>query len=106
MPTRIAYAVRATLPNETLRDEYVRWLTAEGHVRDVLAGGASTGDVVVFDREEGEPIRVEVRYTFPSREAFDDYVRDHAPALRQEGIDRFGDRGITFERNIGEIAEG
>jgi len=102
---RTAYAVRATLPNESLRDEYARWLTTEGHVAQVIAGGASTGDVVIFDREKSEPICVEVRYTFPSREVFETYVREHAPALRQDGIDRFGDRGIMFERNIGSVAE-
>jgi len=103
--TRIAYAVRATLPDLDARDEYDRWLTVEGHVRAVLAGGAQRGDVVIFDRTDDEPIRVEVRYTFASREAFAAYERDHAPALRAEGIEKFGDRGITFERNVGEIPE-
>lgn len=102
---RFAYAVRATLPDLATLNEYVRWLTAEGHVREVLEAGASSGDVVVLDRAGDGPIRVEVRYTFPSRESFDAYERDHAPALRQDGIDRFGNSGIVFERNAGEIVE-
>lgn len=101
--TKIAYTVRATIPNGSTRDVFVDWLTTGGHVAEVIAGGASSGDVCVLDRGANDPIVVEIRYTFPDRPTFDAYERDHAPRLRQEGIEKFGDSGITFERSVGEI---
>jgi hypothetical protein len=42
---------------------------------------------------------------FPSRKAFDTYLRDHAPALRADSLKHFPpESGITFERQVAEIA--
>ncbi len=85
-------------PEATAR-EFVDWL-ANSHVRAVIRGGASGATIVRLD---GGPIRVETRYLFPSRQAFGAYERDHAPALREDGVRRFGDRGVIFERRVGEV---
>ena len=98
------YAVTATLPSLSVRDEYVAWLTGgtagHGHIADVIAAGATSGEVILLDGE-GSP-RVQARYTFANRAAFVAYVRDHAPRLRAEGLARFGSSGITFDRTAGE----
>ncbi len=98
------YAVTASLPDEPLRDEYVAWLTG-GHVQDVIAAGAIEARVVVLDPEPSEKVgvRVESLYMFPTRQALDAYIRDHAPRLRAEGVAKFGDRGVTFTRRIGPV---
>lgn len=95
----IAYTVRATLPDAPTLEAYIGWLTG-GHASQVLAWGADRAEVV---RLEGEPPRVESRYRFPDRAAFDRYERDHAPALRADGVARFGQTGIRFERTVGTI---
>jgi len=99
------YAVTATLPSFSVRDEYVAWLASatagHGHVADVIAAGATSGEVILLDGEG--PPRVQARYTFANRDEFDAYVRDHAPRLRAEGLARFGSWGITFERTAGEV---
>jgi hypothetical protein len=74
-----------------------------GHIADVIAAGAVSGEVIVLDTEPGQPARVQSRYTFANRAAFDAYVRDHAPRLRADGLARFGTSGITFERAAGEV---
>jgi hypothetical protein len=97
----IAYTVVATLPSETLRSEYIRWLQ-DGHIAAVLAGGAQTGHILRIDDPPG--FQVETRYTFPSRAVLDTYIRDTAPALRAEGLRLFGpDKGVRYDRRIGTI---
>lgn len=103
------YSVIASLPSASLAAEYVAWLQG-GHIDAVIRGGATSGDVVVLDPDLRqaplpEPVsRVMASYRFPSRQAFDEYVREHAPALRAEGLARFGpSTGVTFQRLVGEI---
>ena len=94
------YVVRAEASSRDLLAAYERWLVAEGHVAEVVAAGALAGDVVRID---GEPPRIEVHYTFASRDAFVAYERDHAPRLRAEGLAKFPS-GITFARAQGSSA--
>lgn len=98
----LAYSVVATLPDETVAEAYVAWLTG-GHVQLVLEHGATSALVVRLDSEGGLP-RVETRYVFPSRAVFDHYVRTAATALRADGLKRFGpDRGVVMERRVGQV---
>lgn len=96
-----SYIVTATLPDPQTAVEYLRWL-AEGHAQDVLAAGAMHAHVVRVD-EPSSPIQVIVWYAFASRESLERYLVERAPALRREGMERFGDRGIVFSRQIGEV---
>jgi hypothetical protein len=99
------YAVVATLPDEATAREYEAWL-AGGHLQAVIDAGATESMSVRVDPDdEGDagPIVVATQYVFPSREAFEAYERDHAPALREDGRRRFGDRGVRFERRTGEV---
>ena len=72
----------------------------------VLAGGATNARIVLPDREsEAAPAVVETQYVFPSRRAFETYLRDHAPALRADGLKHFPpESGITYSRQVAEIA--
>lgn len=99
---RVWYSVVARMPNKSLVDRYVSWLR-EGHIQAVLDGGANRAAIIECDSTE-DSLRVRTLYEFPSRDAFDRYVRDFAPTLRAEGLARFGsDQGVTFEREIGTI---
>ena len=96
---KISYCVTATLPDEATAAEYLDWLLG-GHIEGVLVGGAERGEVVRLD---GDAIRIESRYVFPSREAMADYEAGPAIPLREDGKRRFGDRGVSFERRVGEF---
>lgn len=104
---KVFYAVTATLPGRDLASEYVGWLEG-GHVGDVMAGGATWAAIVRLDPPKDDPdsVRIETQYVFPSRGVFDHYEREHAPSLREIGRDRFGGRGVTFERRVGEMVFG
>ena len=34
------------------------------------------------------------------RGALDDYLREHAPRLRAEGLERFGEEGVRIRRRV------
>lgn len=94
----VDYSVVASLPDEHLAERYLGWLL-DGHVQAVVAGGALRATVLKHDGPGG--IRIESRYRFPNRGAFDRYEREHAPALREDGKRRFGDAaGVSFARSI------
>lgn len=100
--SQIAYTVSATFRDVETRDEFVRWLL-EGHISDVVRGGATSGTVVVVS-EPDSPIRVDCRYLFPERDAYDRYLSEHAPALRSEGLAKFPPaRGVALTRTVGEV---
>jgi hypothetical protein len=99
MPS-IAYTVTATFDDSALADEWLRWLIG-GHIAEVLAGGATAGEVVGLI---GDKPTFEVRYRFPSRETFAAYERDHAPRLRAEGLRLFPlERAVAYRRTVGVV---
>jgi hypothetical protein len=96
---QVAYTVTVTFADAAVADEWLTWLFPD-HLRAVLAAGATDAEVVALD---GPQRTFEVRYHFPSREAFAGYEQDHAPRLRAEGLKLFPpERGITYRRSLGE----
>lgn len=108
----VVYSVAAVLPSAELAREYARWLV-EGHVQAVMGGGAVSARVMAWDAEQGSADRgaggvwkVEAVYEFPDRTALERYIREFAPALRAEGMAKWGPvAGIRFERRVGERLE-
>ena len=101
----LLYTVRVTCPSLHVRGRFLSWLSPQ-HILLVKAGGAAAARVIVLDRAgENAPAIVETQYVFPSRKAFDTYVRDHAPALRSDALKHFpAESGLTWERQVAEIA--
>lgn len=98
----IAYTVTATFPDQLLSDAWLRWLR-DGHIAEVLAGGATFADIVALD---SPALSYEVRYRFPSREVFDRYEKESAPRLRADGLRLFPiERGIAYRRSVGVITD-
>lgn len=108
MAKKIWYAVLATLPSPAVADEYVKWLE-DGHLDQVLNGGAHSAMIVRLERSASDGLSAESRqvmtqYIFSTRELFDRYVEHYAPALRADGLRRFGpERGVRMERLLGDI---
>jgi hypothetical protein len=119
---QILYTVRATCKDAQQRGRYLSWLSPN-HIMEVMKGGAIGARIVLPlpDDRSGQtpagqqagtvpasstaPAICETQYTFPSRKAFDDYLRLHAPALRADGLKHFPpESGVTYERQIAEIA--
>lgn len=102
---QILYTVRAACQDTQQRGRYLSWLSPN-HVLEVMKAGATAARIVLPDREgDTSPAVVETQYVFPSRKAFDAYLRDHAPTLRADGLKHFPpESGITYARQVAEIA--
>lgn len=102
----VYYAVICTIENQSKVSEWVDWLE-KGHIDDVKKGGATDARIIRHDPEEGGTegaTTLEVQYIFPDRQAFDHYVAEYAPKLRQEGLEKFPpEDGFSYARRIGEV---
>lgn len=99
MREAIQYVVTATCIDEATRERYVQWLV-DRHVAMVLATGLPTHARVV--KLDGG-CQAQTQYEFSSRESLEQYLEQHAPALRKEGADFFG-ASVTFTRTIGTVS--
>ena len=85
---------------EGIAAAYREWLDA--HVREIVALPGFTG-ADVFERREPAPAAGEIvlctQYRLRDAQALEDYLREHAPRLRADGIARFGD-GFRAERRV------
>jgi hypothetical protein len=100
MSEPIVYTVSATFTDRKVAEEWIAWLTG-GHIEQVIKGGATDAQIV---RMDGDDCRYEIRYHFPSRDAFRAYETNHAPRLRAEGLEKFpASRGITYARSTGVV---
>ena len=74
-------------------DEYRVWL--RDHIAEILTLPGFAG-AKVFEVLEPPPsagrVGLCVQYALKDRASLDDYLRDHAPRLRADGVARFGDR--------------
>lgn len=102
-----SYTVTCEFNDRLVAKEWIDWLREE-HLRDVCDAGATDTEVIALERDEDQSSRGvwahEVRYHFRDRATFDAYVRDHAPQLRAEGLQRFPpERGLNYARRTGEV---
>ncbi|QYU70445.1 DUF4286 family protein [Leptolyngbya sp. 15MV] len=98
-----AYIVTATLPDSQTADRYLRWLTEGGHLADVLRHGALSAQVIRLDDAGPAPV-LETRYLFPNQDRLNTYIREHAPALRAQGLSLFPpSSGVVFHRRSGPV---
>ncbi len=95
----ILYEVRIAVDQE-LAGAYRTWL--EAHIHEILAlPGFEYAELL---REEGSAERAVfvTHYWLRDRDALEGYLRDHAPRLRADGLQRFGDR-FSAERRVLEL---
>jgi hypothetical protein len=99
----IAYTVHCRIQTPDKAAAWLAWLK-NGHLDDVIAGGAQSAEIVQIDNDGAEESIFEVRYRFESRDAYDVYIRDHAPRLRAEGLKLFPpEDGFVYSRTVGKI---
>jgi hypothetical protein len=96
----LIYIVEVTFPDQATAERWLDWIRA-GHAAEVIAGGATSAEVV---RLVGDAIAYAVVYRFPSRDVFAAYERGHAPRLREEGRRLFPPaNGIGYRRTVAEV---
>lgn len=93
MPS-IAYEVTVTLGSESEADDFARWMQAE-HIPAVM--NTHCFESAEFGRLEATIFRT--RYIAASRTHLDDYLRDHAAALRDHFAAEFGTTATSTRQN-------
>ncbi len=81
-----------------IAEAYLAWLRT--HVAEMLAlPGFEGAELDAVETPSTAESSWCVRYRMRDRAALDDYLRDHAPRMRADGVARFGD-GFRAERRI------
>lgn len=92
----IIYEVELTIANE-VADEYEAWLP--GHIEDMLQiDGFLSADLEEVLEPVTESSVIIVRYAVRSELDLFDYFELHAPIMRQEAIEKFGDYFLASRR--------
>jgi hypothetical protein len=78
-------------------DEYAEWLGP--HIEQILdIEGFRNAEWFVCDSDD-DKVHWSIRYRLDSRESLENYQKKYAPALIQEGKDKFG-KYLTSDRRI------
>jgi hypothetical protein len=87
----------------SIADEWLKWLQQE-HIPEVFQTGCFLKHQVVklVDDAETETVTYAAQYYVESEQQLNTYLNDHAPAMRQKGFDKWGNRFIAF-RTIMEV---
>ena len=90
--------------DQSIHDKWLNWI--KEHIPQVLATGkfidARLTKVLV---EEEEGITYAIQYRASSREALDDYYKNDAPKLKNDGLKRFSDKMLAFRTELEIIDE-
>lgn len=91
--------------DESIHDEWLEWM--KNHIPKVLATGQFTGAKLtkVLVEEEMGGITYSIQYNAISKANLKTYYTEHANALRQEGVSRFGDKILAFRTELELIDE-
>ena len=92
--------------DESIHNDWLNWMQNK-HINDVLATGLFTNAkmVKVVVEEEMGGTTYAVQYFTDSRSKLVDYYQNHAPRLRQEGLQLFADKMLAFRTELEVISE-
>jgi hypothetical protein len=100
MAATVVYEVNLEV-DVAIAADYRAWLAA--HVAEICTlpgvGGARAWEVTEPLPTPGR-VGLCVRYGFRDETAFDDYLREHASRLRQDGLDRWGEEAVRIRRRV------
>jgi hypothetical protein len=89
----ILYIVQVSIDRE-IEADWLAWMKSN-HVPAVVRTGCFTGSAIYRVLEPGgdeQRAVYAIHYSAASRQQMDRYIRDFAPALRQEVVDRYRNR--------------
>lgn len=88
---------------DSIHDEWMEWMIGK-HVAEVMATGCFVAHrmLKVLTEIENNGTTYSVQYYFNAMSDFERYQDKFAPALRQEGVKKFGEKMMTF-RTLLEI---
>ncbi|OYU83447.1 MAG: hypothetical protein CFE24_11350 [Flavobacterium sp. BFFFF2] len=92
--------------DQTVEQTWLSWMQNK-HIAEVLATGLFQQARMVkikTDQADGSTSYA-VQYTADSMDDLDQYYREHAPRLREEGLQLFGDKMLAFRTELEHISD-
>lgn len=101
----IIYNVTTNI-HESVHEQWLVWMQ-EKHIPEILATGkfSSARLVKVLIEEEMGGTTYSVQFVTDSRETLEKYYREDAPAFRQEALQLFADKMLSFRTELELISE-
>ncbi|WP_396185110.1 DUF4286 family protein [Flavobacterium sp.] len=101
----IIYNVTTNI-HESVREKWMIWMQHK-HIPEMLATGkfSSARMVRVLIEEEMGGTTYSVQYITDSKETLDNYYQEDAPKLRDEALQLFGDKMLSFRTELELISE-
>lgn len=92
----IIYNVTVKVTHQIAAD-WVRWMKDE-HMPDLIATGLFIDSRLcrLLEQDEADGVTYVAQYFCDSVEDYNDYIRKHAPVMREKGHKKFGDQFIAF----------
>ncbi len=92
--------------HESVHDRWMEWMQKK-HISEVLATGKFTSArmVKVLVEEDMGGVTYSIQYTTDSKATLEEYYKEDAPRLREEGVKLFGDKMLAFRTELELISE-
>lgn len=92
--------------DDSVHDQWLNWMKTK-HIDDVLATGLfhKAKLIKVLVEEELGGTTYSVQYFTDAAEKLNDYYTYHAPRLREEGTQLFGDKMLAFRTELEVLEE-
>ncbi len=92
--------------DESIHEDWYAWMT-EKHIPQVMETGkfVKAKLVKVLIVEEMGGTTYSVQYFTESKEKLEEYYKEHAPQLREEGARLFGDKMLAFRTELELLQE-
>lgn len=83
--------------------EWIRWMKEE-HIPELMRTGLFVDYRLcrLLEQDESDGTTFTAQYYCDSLEHYHSYIKEHAPAMREKGLQRFGNRFIAF-RTVMEV---
>lgn len=87
----------------SIHEEWVNWML-EQHIPDVMSKACFTDYkfVRLLETDEAEGPTYAIQYHAADKNSYEQYLSQHAPLLRKEAMDKWGNRFISF-RSLMEV---
>ena len=88
-----------------IHSQWKQWML-ENHIQEVINTGCFSSCRIsrLLAQNEDEGITYSLQYLSPSMKAFHRYQARHAPKLRQQHHEKFGDKAVSF-RTMMEVVD-
>lgn len=88
----------------TIHDHWIHWMRNE-HIPEVMATGCFEKYqwVRLLEADETEGITYALQYYCDVKQKYETYIHEHAPLLRQKGLDKWGNQFIAFRSLMGIV---